>query len=405
MTMTDERDTAAPELAPKRARLPRTLAVLTATIVLINAQIYNVIPLFSTLSKQWDVSAAQLTWLSSSIAMGYTAGFVLLGPLTDRVDRRAMLVYGTAATAVATLAVAAAGGLEIGVALRGLQGFTAAVFAPAAFVNIASTVPPRRRALALSTVVSGALAAAVFGQATGQLLNQAMGWRSVYIGSAIALAVAAVALRVLLIGDPAAPDRRGLRETYLALPRLLVRRDLAPLYAVTLTALGGFVAVYTALQITGGISNGQLLVLRVAVLPAIVAVPLVATWLSRFASHHRAAAATLVSAIAAAAVALLQPGEVGLVFLLLAYTLGVSAAAPAINETIAARSGAQRGSALSLFTAMLMVGASVTPPLVGAAAASGLGGIFTGIAVVVAIAAAATWWTGARHGAAQVEAA
>ncbi|MGH8880634.1 MAG: MFS transporter, partial [Stackebrandtia sp.] len=227
------------------APLVRTLAVLTATIVLTNAQIYNIIPLFPGLAREWQVPTAQLTWLSTAIAAGYTVGFVLLGPLTDRLDRRRMLVAGAAATSLTTLAVAASDGLEVAVVLRALQGFTAAIFAPAAFVYIASRIAPRHRSLALSTVVSGALAASVAGQVGGQLLNAGFGWRSVYVAGAALLALAAVALRLTLIPDPATGQPGRLRHTYLALPRLLVRRDLAPLYAITLTALGGFVAVYT----------------------------------------------------------------------------------------------------------------------------------------------------------------
>ncbi|MGH8882150.1 MAG: hypothetical protein ACRD0P_33185, partial [Stackebrandtia sp.] len=79
------------------------------------------------------------------------------------------------------------------------------------------------------------------------------------------------------------------------------------------------------------------------------------------------------------------------------YTVGVATSSPAINEHIAERAGAQRGAALSLFTAMLMVGASITPPLVGAAAGVGPEWIFAGIAAVVAVAALTAWRQGARR--------
>jgi predicted MFS family arabinose efflux permease len=362
-----------------------TLVVFALAAVLVNSQVYNVIPLFGQFAAMWNTSESNVTWLASAATMGYAASFLLVGPLTDRFDRRKMLVLGVAGTAVATLLVAFAPGLAGGIALRAFQGFAGGIFGPAAFAYIASRIAPQHRAAALSTVVSAFLAAAVVGQVSGQFLLEVSEWRTVYFASAAGLLVVAVALWLVLWSDRPRRLASSALDIYRAMPGLLGRRELAPLYGAAMTMLGGFVGVYAALQMSGRMSSDALLALRASALPAIIAVPFLTVWLKRFQPHLRARAAAIVSAVAVSVAALFDADGVALAACLFVFVGGIAASAPAINETIATRAGAMRGTAIALFTTTLMIGASLAPPLVAALAGAGQAATLLVFGGVVAI--------------------
>ena len=52
----------------------------------------------------WSLSGAQAGLMASAFAFGYMLAVPLLTTLTDRIDARSILLIGSAATAVATLA-------------------------------------------------------------------------------------------------------------------------------------------------------------------------------------------------------------------------------------------------------------------------------------------------------------
>lgn len=358
----------------------RTLTMLALAAILVNAQNYTVIPLLPLFAADWRTDLSAVTWMSSAVFAGYAAGFLLIGPLATRFDRRRLMVGGLVATGVLTLLVPLAGGLGTGIALRVAQGFAAATFAPAAFAYISARVAPHRRTLALSVVVSGFLAAAVVGQIGAQLLAP-YGWRSVFFVSAALFGGLAALVHGVLPADPAVATG-SLGGAYRSMPGLLTNRRLASLYAATLTNLGVFVAAYAGLQISGAVDGDQLLGLRASALPAIVAMPLLAVWLRRIPARLRAAGSAFVAAAAAAVVALVRPGTLGIALLLLVFVAAVATGATALNETIGQRAGEQRGTAIPLFTFVLMVGAAAAPPVAGVLAGAGLGPLFAGIAAI-----------------------
>jgi MFS family permease len=94
--------------------------------------------------------------------------------------------------------------------------------------------------------------------------------------------------------------------------------------------------------------------------------------LQRFAGAHRATGALALTAVSAALIGLTHPGTLGLAILLNAFVAGVGLAAPALIETIGGHAGPARGTAVSLFTFILFVGASVGPQVAGALSAHGL---------------------------------
>ncbi len=366
------------------APLARTLLVFTLTAVLSSGQLYVVIPLMHDMATGWKTPQGALTWLVTAFGVGYAAGFLIFGPLSDRYGRKRLISFGLPVAAVATALVAAAPGPEVAIALRVLQGVAVAIFPPAAMAYMAERIEPHRRTVALATVTSGFLAAAVLFQVAAQALGPIVGWRGMFLISAAAFAVAAVAARAVMLTDPPREVPGSFLSAYRAVPTLLATPALLLRYVATVTILATFVAVYTGLQLAGpaGVAGSPdaLMALRISGLPSMIIVPLLTPLLIRVPAARRGAYLLALAALALAAIAVTGPGVVGLALLLAVYVLGVAAGAPAVNENIGVIAGRSRGTALALFTFSLFLGGSLGPQLATVFIGGGFGPLMYGMA-------------------------
>lgn len=143
------------------------------------------------------------------------------------------------------------------------------------------------------------------------------------------------------------------------------RPRLIALYLTTLSVMFTFVGITTLVQIAGPSTAGHPAMMqgvRAATLPACALVPLAATRLARIAGSGRLVTATAVVALAAILTGT-AGGPVTLVLTLGVLTLGVTATAPALVETISQVSPPhQRGAATATYGFALFVGASLGAP-------------------------------------------
>ncbi|MGW7545287.1 MFS transporter [Streptomyces sp. NPDC054770] len=391
---TTPRDTAAAPDTPGRpaswAPAAPTIALLTALGVLMVGQMYTVLALLHPMATALGTTPEQVTWTATAFGFAYAAGFLLSGPLSDRYGSRAVITAGLVAATVATLAVGAAPDLPTAIALRGLQGLTAATFAPSALSYVVHHIAPQHRGTALTCITSGMFGAAVLLQIGAQAVAAGLGWRAVFwIGAAL------MALSVLPVRRVLRPARRhgtagGLGQAFAAMPRLLRRPRLVARYLSTVVLMSSFVAVYTAVAVAGpaGIAGNSaaILALRASALPALVAVPLLAPVLQRLAAPLRAVLAFALAALAVAAGSFLGPHTVPLAVALLLFVAAVAAAAPAVVETINASAPHARGAAVALYGCSMFIGASLGPQLTGVLSGGlGFGGILRAVAAALVL--------------------
>src|ERR687898_913646 len=138
-------------------------------------------------------------------------GFLMFGGrLADLIGRRRILVAGLAIFSSASLLAGLAGSAELLIAARGLQGFGAALIAPAALSILAvnfSEGQERNRALGIFGAVGGTSAS--IGVIASGLLTDGPGWRWVFFIN-IPIGVLLVALAtVVLVADRAPGGRRS----------------------------------------------------------------------------------------------------------------------------------------------------------------------------------------------------
>jgi MFS family permease len=181
--------------APDAPGAGRQLLVVAAAEVLIMGVWFSASAVVPALREAWSLSAGDVSWLTTSVQLGFVAGAVLSAVLNvaDRVSGRAVIAVCGAGAALTTVAFAAfAGGLATGVPLRFLTGMAlAGVYPPG--LRLLSSWFGRGRGLALGVAV-GAL---TLGSASPHAIAAlpALPWREVMLVSA---ALAGVGVAIVL---------------------------------------------------------------------------------------------------------------------------------------------------------------------------------------------------------------
>nr|WP_082534676.1 MFS transporter [Nonomuraea pusilla] len=186
-------------------------AVASGTAV---ANVYAAQPLLATLGQDFGLGEGAVGAVVTVTQAGYGLGLLLLVPLGDVLDRRrlvsaqslllaaALAVLGTAGAAPALFAAAAAVGF-LAVVTQSLVAFAAAL------------AGPERRGRVVGQVTSGVVVGILLARTVSGLLADVAGWRAVYLVSAAATLLLALALRRAL------PPRGGARPGRPSYPALL----------------------------------------------------------------------------------------------------------------------------------------------------------------------------------------
>ncbi|RAG80556.1 MFS transporter [Streptacidiphilus pinicola] len=178
--------------------------------------------------------------------IGYTAGIVLLAPLSDRLPYRPLLVTLLALSSVGLLAAGCAGTLPLLVLASGLVGLTsvaAQVVGPLA----ASLVEADRQGVVIGTLLSGSTGGMLLARAFSGTLGQWLGWRAPYLVAAGAVLLLAATVRRAV--PPVVPPTREPYRALLTEPLRLLRteRGLRHSSVNQAAVFAGFSAVWTCL--------------------------------------------------------------------------------------------------------------------------------------------------------------
>ena len=219
----------------------RVLTVLALAELLAMAPWFSASAVAPALVRVWQLSPATTAWLTISVQLGFVAGALVSAALTlaDRLSARRLVAGSALIAATATLGVAAASGITLGIVCRLLTGAAlAGVYPPG--MKIAAGWFKEGRGWAIGILV-GAL---TLGSASPHLVRWAVppaAWRIVLIVAAMsAVAGGLLVLRVPNDGPYAAPSPpfslaaapRILRDRAVALANLGYLGHMWELYAM-----------------------------------------------------------------------------------------------------------------------------------------------------------------------------
>src|SRR6201992_1025864 len=216
---------------PKQVRRWRAFAVLAVSFFMTIADLAIVNVALPTIGRKLHMPESSLQWGVTGYAITF-GGFLLLGGrAADMLGRRRILLVGLAVFTAASLGAGLARNDVLLIALRGLQGFGAAVVLPAALsivMNLFTEGAERNQALGAWGGI-GAFGA-TFGLITGGLMTRYAGWEYIFFLNV------PVGVSALVLAPRIVPESR-LQSA---------RRRFDPLGAVTVT--GGLLLLVYAIS-------------------------------------------------------------------------------------------------------------------------------------------------------------
>jgi YNFM family putative membrane transporter len=362
------------------------------------ATLYAPQALLPELSRAFHVSPASST-LAVSISTGALAvGLLILGPLSDRRGRTAILHASLTAAALLAVLLALTPAWWVLLVLRALQGFALAGLPAVAVAYLREELHPSVSSRAIGLYVSGTAIGGLAGRLLTGVLTELGGWRTALAGTAALAVACAVAVRVLL--PPSRRFTRVPREGRLLRQLAAGFTDpaLLALYGVAALLMGGFVAVYNAgtfrlesapYSLTPALAG----LVFLAYLPGSAGSP-TAGWLAD--RLGRRLVVPLAVAVMGAGIALTLPGPLWCVVLgMCVLTVGFFAAHGVASGWVAVRAqlgGRAVGQAASLYSFWYYVGSSVGGTLAGRAWQDAgwpgvvvLAGVCTGVALLLTV--------------------
>lgn len=176
---------------------PALVALMSVATGLAVASNYYVQPLLDTIARAFDLSVSQAGLIVTTAQLGYACGLLLLVPLGDMLERRALIVSMSLLAAGGMLITALSGSLSLmllGTVLTGLFSVVAQILVPLA----ATLAAPEKRGKVVGTVMSGLLLGILLARTVAGALAQLGGWRTVYwVASALMVFMALALWRFL----------------------------------------------------------------------------------------------------------------------------------------------------------------------------------------------------------------
>jgi DHA1 family bicyclomycin/chloramphenicol resistance-like MFS transporter len=229
----------------ERARRTLVLGALSAFAPM-SVDLY--LPAFPALEQALHADAASIQWTLAAFFIGFAAGQILYGPVTDRYGRKPPLYAGLAVyiAASAGCAVATSAGALIG--LRLLQALGACAAAVTARAMVRDLFEPREAARVFSTLMLVMGVAPILAPLAGGYILLWGGWQAIFwvlaAFGAACLAAAAWALPETHAGNPHRSLRLGpvLRDYARILAAPAFHRNVA----ASSVSIGGMFAYITA---------------------------------------------------------------------------------------------------------------------------------------------------------------
>lgn len=170
--------------------LPLTVLICSAVVLALDGFDIQVIGFVApALTSEFGVTRAALGPVLAASLVGMAIGGLGVGPVGDRIGRRAAVLLSTAIFAVGTLLGSTAASIEALALWRLLTGIGLGGAMPNVTALMAEFAPPRWRSLTISAAIAGVPVGGMIGAALAAEIIPAFGWRAIFVlGGALPLA-------------------------------------------------------------------------------------------------------------------------------------------------------------------------------------------------------------------------
>lgn len=342
-------------------RLKLTAVLLTITGIFVASNIYTLIPIYENVSKSLHIHESHVVLAGSLFSLFYAIGLLYFGPASDRFGRRNVIIVGMIAATCSTLMVGLVDGTFSLYFARCLQGLTLGSFAPAAFALAFDLYSERKRTLLLVFINTGFLVAGILGQLLSSTITTLFTWNMVYYFFASCYFVLSV-LSVLILPTSKLPLREN-RSVVSIMTSLLMNKSIIKCYGITFTLLFSFVSLYDAI---GRFLNGapeQLFSLRAVGLTGAILSLFTGKMIEKFGVERTMFTGFIIGISSLISMSIFH-SLFALMVLSILFVASISLLIPTIITLIGTLGGVHRAKALTLYSFVLLAGASIASPVV-----------------------------------------
>jgi len=335
---------------------------LTLSGLLVLSSLYVLIPLLNVLSLEMQSPLYLAAYANTGFSLFYSIGFLFVGAMIPKYGTKRILIYGMFCLAIATWITGFVKSMEVLILLRAVQGFIAATFAPAALTYIADHYPPQKGIVVMSWVTTGFIAAGIVGQIIASIVEEYLGWQWIFWILAFAYLIFALLNNFLLTNSPQVSSKK--EDILPIVKQLMLNADLRKAYFAAITLLLSFVALYSSLDkylfSKFHLNPQEAFYIRTIGIAGIVGsffVPKLAKKLP----FHKIVASGISIMLISLIVTALAGSAVWVQIALIIFVAGLLMTIPSIITLIGQLAGKDRGMAVTLYTFILFVGASIGP--------------------------------------------
>jgi EmrB/QacA subfamily drug resistance transporter len=193
------------EIAPQRRRIVLAACVLASSMAFIDGSALTVgLP---KLRASFGADLASVQWVINGYVLALAALTLIGGALADVYGKARMLGIGCAGFGLASAACAFAPSIDWLIALRVVQGASAAIVTPASLALIGATYPKPERAAAIGIWAAASALTTAGGPVLGGWLTESFSWRYVFVINP-PLALAAIVLLIMHAPNDVREPRR-----------------------------------------------------------------------------------------------------------------------------------------------------------------------------------------------------
>lgn len=197
-------------------RAGATLGALWLLVFTAASQTIIITPILPVIGEALGVGDSMLGSLLPAYSWALAAAALIMGPISDRIGRRRVLLIGSGALAGALLLHSLVGSFAGLMGARVLAGACGGMLSGAAVSYVGDAVPYSRRGWATGVVMSGVPVGLVFGVPIGRVLAAGLGFRVPFVVFAILMG-----LTFLLVLAVVPQPKVKLDESRLDLPAFL----------------------------------------------------------------------------------------------------------------------------------------------------------------------------------------
>lgn len=354
--------------APK-IKNPLFISILfSITGLTVVGQIYLPISILAEISAHFNINYGNAGMVSSAFCFSYAIGFLFSGPLSDRFGRRKVLLVGFILILVSTLLVSQSDTFSQLIAFRILQGLAASTFPPVILTYINENFYGSWKVTSITLMSLGFLTASIVAQLLS-IIMRSYGFNTIELLLVPVYAIS-LAFLYLCMENKQVSKSSSLIDIYRRMPSLIFHKELKWLYASTLCTLSVLVAFYILMDSKYGVNlhehNISSFISRAIALPAMFLSLLAPRLISKIGAISLLRWSFSIASIGLiiGAISVYFESVWGLLIASVIFIGGRAFSVPSLVGSIGnIANSSHRGSAISLYTFILFVGASLGPSL------------------------------------------